>query len=71
MYIKYNTLLRASSVSATFFNASGAVRFVELFDLDEDPGQLVNLAPHTPAEQLEWYANETRRLFGCAGASCR
>jgi len=52
------------------FDFSAADVFVEVFDLDADPGQLVNLANATSKKDLEYYRSATRTQFECAGASC-
>ena len=44
--------------------------FVEVFDLDADPGQMVNLANRTSEAELRLYREAARRQFRCAGASC-
>lgn len=44
--------------------------FIEIFDLDADPGQLVNLVNVTPAEQLSFYKDAARRQFACSGETC-
>ena len=45
--------------------------FVEVFDVDEDPGQMRNLVNETSAADLAYYRAEIRRQFACAGASCK
>eukprot|EP00947_MAST-08B_sp_MAST-8B-sp1_P006501 g6501.t1 len=45
--------------------------FVEVFNLDKDPGQLVNLANVTPPEDLAYFREAVRRQFGCAGLNYR
>ena len=44
--------------------------FEELFDLDADPGQLRNLATHTPDAELEQFRQLLAQQFACMGSSC-
>ena len=44
--------------------------FVDVFGVDADPGQLVNLVNSTSAQDLEFYWEKTKRQFQCAGANC-
>jgi hypothetical protein len=44
--------------------------FVEVFDLDADPGQLVNLASRTPPAELAYYREALRRQWQCVGSGC-
>ena len=62
--------LYAEFTSLTDWNFSSAGLFVEVFDLDDDPGQLVNLANATPTAELEFYRKMMRSQFACAGSSC-
>ena len=44
--------------------------FVEIFDLDSDPGQLVNLVNRTADADLRFYRDAVRKQFQCAGEDC-
>jgi hypothetical protein len=45
--------------------------FVEIFDVEKDPGQLVNLVNETTAEDMAFYKQMVREQFACAGKSCK
>lgn len=62
--------LYAEFTRLTDWNFTAADVFVEVFDLDADPGQLHNLANQTSEAELRYYRAEVRRQFGCAGLSC-
>ena len=62
--------LYAEFTRVSDWNFSAADVFVEVFDLDDDPGQLVNLASVTPKEELRQYHETIRKQFVCAGVGC-
>jgi hypothetical protein len=51
-------------------NFTAADKFVEIFNLDEDPGQLVNLVNSTSEADLAFYRETARKQFACSGAAC-
>ena len=63
-------MLYAEFTRATDDNFTATDIFVEIFDLDQDPGQMVNLANATSAADLEYYRATARKQFECAGTSC-
>ena len=62
--------LYAEFTRVTDWNFTARDIFVEVFDLDSDPGQLRNIVNETAAEDMEFYRATTKAQFMCAGASC-
>lgn len=44
---------------------------LELFDLDDDPYEMVNLISHASKDFISSLRQTTQRLFTCVGQSCR
>ena len=50
------------------------MQYHEMFDMERDPWQLVNVYPNYLLEQpamVAALANLTRHMYGCQGAACR
>ena len=67
---RYGNKLYAEFTRLTDWNFTAPDVFVEVFDLDRDPGQLLNLANRTSSEELTFYREWVHRQFKCAGDTC-
>ena len=67
---KVGNKLYAEFTRLSAWNFTAPDVFVEVFDLDTDPDQLVNLANRTPAAELARMRSEVHRLFECVGEDC-
>ena len=62
--------LYAEFTRVTDWHFAAADVFVEIFDLDADPGQLSNLAERTPEAEKRWYRDAMHAAWTCAGDTC-
>eukprot|EP01047_Picozoa_sp_COSAG01_P091020 COSAG01_NODE_22722_length_844_cov_1.032215_1_plen_225_part_00 len=67
----YGNKLYAEFTAVQDWNFTSPDIFIEVFNLDDDPGQLDNLVNLTSAEELAYYRSETRAQFTCVGAACK
>lgn len=62
--------LYAEFTRVTDWNFTALDIFIEVFDLNSDPGQMRNLVNQTSAADMAFYRATTKAQFACAGATC-